>query len=63
MTQINFKCESSEVEEEVVEPEKLKRQPRIAQPTEELGPMWAPYQTRMVTQKGQVISTPKLILF
>ncbi len=55
------KCTSAEVEEPK-EPEKLKRKSRTAQPTEELGPMWAPYQKRMVTQKGQVISTPKLIL-
>jgi hypothetical protein len=38
---------------------KARREPL---PPDELGPMWAPYQSRMVTQKGQVISTPKLIL-
>lgn len=30
---------------------------------DELGPQWAPYQHKMVTQKGQVITVPKLIEF
>ena len=51
------------VEEEEEVKKRAPRKSRTQQPPEELGIMWAPYQARMVTQKGQVISTPKLILF
>lgn len=63
-TQIFCSEHSAVIErEEAEEVKKLPRKSRTQQPQEELGLMWAPYQTRMVTQKGQVISTPKLITF
>ena len=58
-TAIKADLEEEEVQVEEKRPRRAKR-PQL--PPDELGPMWAPYQTRMVTQKGQVISTPKLIL-
>ncbi len=62
-TQIFCSEHSAVIEREEEEVKKLPRKSRTQQPQEELGLMWAPYQTRMVTQKGQVISTPKLITF
>ncbi len=52
----------AEEEPEPVVEKRARKARREPLPPDELGPMWAPYQSRMVTQKGQVISTPKLIL-
>ena len=62
----NFRCfeNAAKIVAEDLEmlPDKKCRKSRVQNPEEELGLMWAPYQTRMVTKSGQVISTPKLIL-